>query len=105
MRPARRAKRSGPTMPNEIAANVGPIVTTASAPNSPAKATVQKCGENGITKQVAVTTTTAPAISARLDRTASTSAPNGACDTNPVNAPNESAAPMLAGLQPCSAKR
>ena len=105
LRPARRAKRAGPTTPSEIAARVGPIVTPASAPTSPAAATVQNRGASGMTRQVAVTTTTAPAIRARLARTASTSAPMGACDASPVRAPIESAAPMLAGSQPCSASR
>jgi len=81
------------------------MVTPASAPTSPAITTVQNRGASGTTRQVAVTTTTAPAISARLARTASTSAPMGACATSPVSMPIESAAPMLAGSQPCSASR
>ncbi len=104
-RPARRAKRSGPTTPSEMAASVGPIVTPATAPTRPATATDQNRGASGTTRQVAVTTTTAPASSARLARTASTSAPRGACDTSPVSMPIESAAPMLAGSQACSAMR
>jgi hypothetical protein len=76
-----------------------------SAPIRPAVATDQNWGASGITRQVAVTSTTAPAMSARLARTASTSAPKGAFATSPVMAPIESAAPMLAASQACSVIR
>ena len=104
-RPFRRAKRAGPTTPSEIDASVGPMMTLASAPTRPAAETDQNCGAKGMTRQVAVITTTAPAIRARLARTASTSAPSGAWESSPVMAPIESAAPMLPGSQPCSASR
>src|SRR3712207_6987654 len=44
-RPARRAKRPGPTTPREMAASVGPMVTPASAPTSPAMDTDQNRSE------------------------------------------------------------
>jgi len=73
-RPARRAKRAGPTIPSDIAARHGPIVVPASPPITPAAATGQKRGASGMSRHVAVTTTTAPASSARFARSASTMA-------------------------------
>ena len=105
LRPARRAKRHGPTTPSDMAARVGPMVVPARAPTTPAAATDQKCGDSGITRQVAVTTSTAPARSARLLCTASTMAPSGVCDTSPTRPPQESARPMLASSQACSVNR
>ncbi len=105
MRPARRANRAGPTMPREMAASVGVIAVPASAPTVAAAATGQKCGASGITRQVAVTTTTAPASSRRLARVASTSSPIGVWDSRPTSPPIESARPMLASSQACSVSR
>ena len=104
-RPARRATRAGPTMPSEIAARQGPIVVPARPPTTPAAATGQNRGASGMTRHVAVTTATAPAISARFCRSASTTAPSGVCDARPTRPPNESARPMLAGSQACSVRR
>ena len=105
LRPDRRAKRAGPTMPREMAASVGVIAVPASAPTTAAAATGQKRGASGITRQVAVTTTTAPASSARLARVASTRRPIGVCDKRPTSPPIESARPMLASSQACWVSR
>jgi len=99
------AVAAGGTVEGAIVVGLSPSEAAASAPTSPAITTVQNRGASGITRQVAVTITTAPASSARLARTASTSAPRGACDSSPARAPIESAAPMLAGSQPCSVIR
>jgi len=92
-------------MPSEIAASSGLTMVPARAPTTPHAATGQNRGAKGITRQVAVTTTTLAASSSRLALMRSTSAQSGPCTTSPVRPPNDNAKPMLSAFQPCSVIR
>jgi hypothetical protein len=104
-RPMRRAKAAEPTTPSVIAATVGGN-TAADAPDTACiAATGQKPGASGMSRQVAVTSAAAPATSARLARSLSTSTPMGVCARRPAMAAAESATPMLASSQACRSSR
>lgn len=99
LRPTRRAKARGPTIPSVTAATAGANTAPAAPESACNAATGQNPGAKGMATEASVIATAAATIRARLARVPSISAPAGVWAKRPAIPPTDSTTPIAASSQ------